>query len=57
MRWGIGLLFVCGYILLDPSAKALSPTTMYPIQNISHYTPISTVIVNNESCNKQDPPR
>jgi hypothetical protein len=57
MKKGLVLVFICGYLLLGPSAIALSPTIGDNAVNLSHYTPISTIIVGNEHVliNKQNP--
>ena len=57
MKKGLVLIFICGYLLLGPSATALSPTVGDNAVNLSHYTPISTTIVTNEHVifDKQNP--
>lgn len=57
MKKGLVLVFICGYLLLGPSAIALSPTVGDNAVNLSHYTPISTTIVTNEHVilDKQNP--
>jgi hypothetical protein len=51
------LVFICGYLLLGPSAIALSPTIGDKAVNLSHYTPISTTIVSDNQVlyDKQNP--
>lgn len=44
MKKGLVLVFICGYLLLGPSAIALSPTIGDNAVNLPHYTPISTTI-------------
>jgi hypothetical protein len=57
MKKGLVLVLICAYILLGPSAKALSPTLSDNITNLSHFTPFSTSIVINENVlyDKQNP--
>jgi hypothetical protein len=57
MKKGLVLVWICMYILLGPSAKALSPTLSDNITNLSHFTPFSTSIVSNEKelYDKQNP--
>lgn len=57
MKNGLVLVFICGYLLLGPSAIALSPTIGDNAVNLSHYTPITTTIVTNEHVllDKQNP--
>jgi hypothetical protein len=57
MKKRLVLVFICGYLLLGPSAIALSPTIGDNAVNLSHYTPISTTIVTNEHVvyKKQNP--
>jgi hypothetical protein len=49
MKKGLVLVFLSAYLLLGPSSKALSPTFGDRTINLSHYTPISTMIVGNEN--------
>jgi hypothetical protein len=57
MKKRLVLVFICGYLLLGPSAIALSPTIGDNAVNVSHYTPISTTIVSENQVlyDKQNP--
>ncbi|ANX11795.1 hypothetical protein ABE41_007225 [Fictibacillus arsenicus] len=57
MKKRLVLVFICGYLLLGPSAKVLSPTFNDKAVNLSHYTPISTTIVSENQVlyDKQNP--
>lgn len=57
MKKGLVLVFICAYLFLGPSTKALSPTFSDKAVNLFHYTPISTTIISNEKVlfDKQNP--
>lgn len=56
MKKGLVLVFICGYLLLGPSAIALSPTIGDNVGKLSHYTPISITIVNEHVLYKKQNP-
>lgn len=52
------ILFLIGvYILLGPSAKALSSTKSDKGADLSHIISISTAVVKNETCKINNPPQ